>query len=92
MRIRTPLASVWLDADDIVETFFEELAQGFKRYDPHPSNPQQEIIKARKTFQGKLGQYVAVKRVLASRPGGKDLLLVAVAREFPGRVGPVVGQ
>ena len=86
MYVRTPRASVWLDAAD---NYVDTLPQGFtgSRSSAHRPIAKPFVIEARKAFDGKLGRYIAIKRIPA-RQGGQDLLLVAVANKSVEERGP----
>lgn len=83
MYVRTPQASAWLEATDSADS----LPQAFLQRAPR-DKPKPQVIWPRKAFDGKLGRYIAVKSVPPSRPGDKELLLVAVANKSADERGP----
>ena len=84
MYVMTPRASAWLDADGSVDALEQLPAR--------PSRLPSQTIEARKAFDGRLGRYIAIRRVFPASPGGRDLLLVGVANKSPTERGPMVGE
>ncbi len=78
MYVRTQQAFAWLDT--------ESLPADFQVRTPPERNPAQTLM-ARKAFDGRLGRYIALRRIPASS-GGKDLLLVGVANKSATERGP----
>lgn len=80
MYVKTPRARVWVPSS--ADTPFIPKRQAREH------RPPAQTLEARKAFEGKLGRFIAIRRIPSSTPGEPDVLMVAVANKAPSEKGP----